>query len=143
ISGNSAALERAVQAAEQAGARKIVRLAVSIAAHSHLMARAQDEFNQAVAETRLQQPHIPVIGNVSARPLTTAAEIRADLQAQLTHRVRWTESMQFLRAQGIDTFIEIGSGEVLCGLVKRIDRKTTRLSLGEAADFEKLQANAV
>ncbi|MBT3391521.1 MAG: ACP S-malonyltransferase, partial [Chloroflexi bacterium] len=82
---------------------------------------------------------IPIIGNVSAAPLTSPEQVRADLQAQLTARVRWTESIQYLRVQGVDTFIELGSGEVLSGLVKRIDRKTTRIALGVPEDFEKIE----
>jgi [acyl-carrier-protein] S-malonyltransferase len=75
---------------------------------------------------------------VTAQPLTTADQIRADLQAQLRSRVRWTETIQYLRAQGIETFIEIGNGDVLCGLGKRIDRKSKRLALGKPEDFDQL-----
>jgi len=142
ISGNVAALERAMELAREAKARKVVRLAVSIAAHSPLMSAAQADFNQAVAEAGIVDPVIPLIGNVTAQPLTTAAEIRADLEAQLNARVRWTETIQFMRAQNIDTFIEIGSGNVLTGLTKRIDRKTKRISLGKPADFKKLTADS-
>ncbi len=142
ISGSITALERAMQAAEEAGAKKVIRLAVSIAAHSPLMAQAQADFNQAVAAAPLNAPRIPVIGNVSAEPLTSVEAIRADLQAQLTRRVRWTESIQYMRQQGVDTFIELGSGDVLTKLVKRIDRKTRRLNAGEPEDFEKLQSAA-
>jgi [acyl-carrier-protein] S-malonyltransferase len=103
------------------------------------MAHAQADFNKAVDAAPIQKPIIPLIGNVNAQPLTTAGEIRADLQAQLRSRVRWTETIQYLRAQGVESFIEIGNGEVLCGLVKRIDRKTKRLALGKPNDFEKLK----
>ena len=138
ISGSTAALERAMAAASEAGAKKVVRLAVSIAAHSPLMAQAQQAFNQAVAAAPIAAPRLPVIGNVSAQPLTTPEAIRTDLQAQLTKRVRWTESIQYLLEQGVDTFIEVGNGDVLTKLVKRIARKTTRLSLGTPEDFTKL-----
>ncbi|MBC8496043.1 MAG: ACP S-malonyltransferase, partial [Chloroflexi bacterium] len=138
ISGAKPALERAMAAASEAGARKVVPLAVSIAAHSPLMTHAQEDFNQAVAAAPIAAPKIPVIGNVSAKPLTTPEEIRVDLQAQLTERVRWTETIQFLLDQGIDTFIDVGSGNVLTGLVKRVNRKTTRLSLGTPEDFTKI-----
>jgi [acyl-carrier-protein] S-malonyltransferase len=139
ISGSQAALERAMDAAKENGAKRVVRLAVSIAAHSPLMEEAQQDFNQAVAEAALTEPTIPVIGNVSAEPLTTPEAIRAELQAQLTERVRWTESIEWMRAHGVDTFIEIGSGKVLSGLVKRIDRKTKRFSFGAPEDFETLK----
>lgn len=138
ISGSQSALERAMQLAEQAGARKVVRLAVSIAAHSPLMAHAQADFNQAVAAAGLCDPTIPVVGNVTAQPLYTAGSLTADLEAQLGARVRWTESIQTMFQAGIDTFIEIGSGDVLIGLIKRIERNTQRLKLGHPTDFAKL-----
>jgi len=139
ISGASPALERAMEMANTAGARKVVPLAISIAAHSPLMAHAQDDFNQAVQTAPIQDTTIPLIGNVTAQPLTNASQIRADLQAQLLSRVRWTETIQYMLDKGIDTFIEIGNGEVLCGLVKRINRKTKRFSFGKPEDLEKLQ----
>jgi [acyl-carrier-protein] S-malonyltransferase len=70
---------------------------------------------------------VPIIGNVTARPLTTPDEIRTELEAQLTSAVAWTDSMQYLLDQGVDTFVEVGSGDVLLGLIKRIDRKAKRL----------------
>jgi [acyl-carrier-protein] S-malonyltransferase len=138
ISGNKQALERAMAGASEAGAKRVVPLPISIAAHSPLMAHAQDDFNKAVDAAPIQDPAVPLIGNVTAAPLTNADEIRADLQAQLRSRVRWTETIQFLRLRGIETFIEIGNGDVLCGLGKRIDRKSKRLALGKPEDFEKL-----
>lgn len=138
ISGAKAALERAMEAASASGAKKVVPLAISIAAHSPLMAHAQADFNQAVDAAPIQDPAIPLIGNVTAQPLNNADQIRADLQAQLRSRVRWTETIEYLLAQGVETFIEIGNGEVLCGLVKRIDRKTKRFSFGKPEDIEKL-----
>jgi [acyl-carrier-protein] S-malonyltransferase len=138
ISGAKPALERAMSLASEAGAKRVVPLAISIAAHSPLMTHAQEGFNQAVEAAPIQTATIPLIGNVTAKPLRGEAEIRADLQAQLRSRVRWTETIQFLQAQGIDTFVEIGNGEVLCGLVKRIDRQTQRFTLGSPEDFESL-----
>jgi [acyl-carrier-protein] S-malonyltransferase len=101
------------------------------------MRHAQEAFNRAVESTPLRQASIPVIGNVTAAPLSTEAAIRADLRAQLTSCVRWTESIQFMLDRGVNTFVELGSGNVLCGLVKRIDRKTRRIALGKPEDFEK------
>ncbi len=138
ISGAKQALERAIELATQAGIRKIRPLAVSIAAHSPLMERAQASFNEAVAQAGIADPRIPLVGNVTALPLTTATEIRADLQAQLTSRVRWTESVQEMIARGVTTFIEIGSGTVLAGLIKRIDAGVKTFSIGTPEDFEKL-----
>jgi [acyl-carrier-protein] S-malonyltransferase len=139
ISGSRAAVERAILLAQQAGARRAVPLAVSIAAHSPLMEEAQTGFNQAVAEAPITDPSTTLIGNVSAAPLRTSHDVRADLQAQLTHRVRWTESIEYLLAQGVTTFIEVGAGSVLTGLLKRIDRQATGLQASTPADFEKLQ----
>ncbi|GAB4522499.1 MAG: ACP S-malonyltransferase [Anaerolineales bacterium] len=142
ISGEDAALNRALEAARAAGARRAVRLAVSIAAHSALMQPAQQAFSQAVAQTPIQTPAIPVVGNVSAQPMLTPEDIRADLQAQLTSRVRWTESMTWMVAQGVQAFYEIGSGTVLGGLLRRITRQAAYVPLGDAEHFENLEASA-
>jgi [acyl-carrier-protein] S-malonyltransferase len=138
ISGASAALERALPLAQEARARRVVRLPISIAAHSPLMENSQDDFIKAVASAPIQDPVRPIIGNVSAQPMTSAADIKNDLCAQLTSRVRWTESIQYMITQGVNTFIELGSGSVLAGLIRRIDREVTTLSLGKPEDFEKI-----
>ena len=138
ISGAKAALERLVLLAPQAGVRKIRPLAVSIAAHSPLMAHAQADFNQAVANAPINDPAIALIGNVSALPLTTATEIRDDLRLQLSSRVRWSESIQEMSRRGVTTFLELGNGSVLTGLLKRIDEQLVGFALGAPADFEKL-----
>ncbi len=140
ISGHQSALEAAMVLANAAGARRVLRLAVSIASHSPLMASAQQDFNQAVNLAPITDPRIPILGNVTGLPLLTAAKIRSDLQAQLRSRVRWTETIQAMLASGIDTFIELGSGEVLSGLVKRIDRGVNRITLGKPEDFARLIA---
>jgi len=127
ISGDEDALARAMTLAQAAGARKVVKLPISIAAHSPLMASAAAEFARAVDDTPIQPPQMPVIGNVSARPLTTSEAIRAELKAQLTSPVAWTDSINYLLAQGVDTFVEVGAGNVLLGLVKRINRKVKRI----------------
>jgi [acyl-carrier-protein] S-malonyltransferase len=126
ISGDSGALALAMELLQQAGARKVVPLPITIAAHSPLMATAAAEFAEAVAATPLGPPSAPVIGNTSARPLTTPDAIREELIAQLTGSVRWTESMRYLREQGVDHFVEVGPGDVLTGLMKRIDRQAGR-----------------
>jgi [acyl-carrier-protein] S-malonyltransferase len=139
ISGATVALERALDLARAAGARRAVALAVSIAAHSPLMAHAQRDFNQAVEQALIQDPHTPLVGNVTAAPLSNTEAIRQDLRAQLSSRVRWTESVQFMLANGVDTFIEIGPGNVLSGLLKRIDRQAKAYSLGNPEDFDRLE----
>ncbi|MFQ5616373.1 MAG: ACP S-malonyltransferase [Anaerolineales bacterium] len=137
VSGAGSALRELLPLAKEAGARKVVPLRVSIAAHSHLMAHAQKDFFKAVEAARLEDPNIPIIGNVTARPLTQVRDIEDDLKAQLTSCVRWTESIQYMLDQGVNTFIEIGNGSVLSSLVKRIDRKTRRIQLGKPGDFSK------
>ncbi len=136
ISGSRPALERALDLAQEAGARRVLPLAVSIAAHSPLMANAQQDFNQAVNAAPMQDPDLPLIGNVTATPLVSAEQIRADLQAQLLSRVRWTEFVEYMISQGVHAFIELGSGSVLSGLIKRINRDVATFSLGSPQDFE-------
>lgn len=127
ISGDSEALETAMELAQAAGARKVVKLPISIAAHSQLMASAAEAFAHAVDETAIQEASCPVIGNVSARPLTTPDDIRAELKAQLTAGVAWTSSMNYLLEQGVAAFVEVGPGETLLSFMKRIDRKSKRI----------------
>lgn len=133
ISGDSVALAEAMTLAQGTGAKKVVQLPITIAAHSALMASAAADFAHAVDNTPITTPAVPVIGNVSARPLLTPEEIRAELKAQLTSRVRWTETIQYLSAQGVTKVVEVGSGDVLRGLVKRIERgmERTGFSLDE------------
>jgi [acyl-carrier-protein] S-malonyltransferase len=140
ISGSSNAIKRAMQLALEAGAKKVIRLKVSIAAHSVLMNQAQSEFTLALAKAPFDDPVVPIIGNVSAKILKDQYQIRLDLQAQLHSRVRWTESIQFMLSRGVTTFLEIGSGSVLTGLLRRIDRKATGIPLGTPEDFEKLSS---
>lgn len=138
ISGSSGALERAITLAQQAGARRARSLAVSVATHSPLMAHGQQEFNRAIETTPFVDPHIAVVGNVSAQPLMTAAEVRADLRAQLTSRVRWVESIEWIKTQGVSNYLELGSGSVLAGLIKRIDPEANCFSIGSPVDYSKL-----
>lgn len=126
ISGDKVALEKASELCQAAKARKVVTLPITIAAHSALMASAAHDFTQAILATDIQPPSIPVIANVSGQPLTTVDAIQKELTDQLTGSVQWTSSMQYLRQQGVDTFIEVGPSDVLTKLMKRIDRKATR-----------------
>jgi [acyl-carrier-protein] S-malonyltransferase len=139
ISGSNSALDRVQPQLEQAGARRVMRLAVSIAAHSPYMAPSQDEFIQEILAIVIKPPYVPIIGNVTAGPMLNVDTIKADLQSQLTHRVRWTESIEYLIKQGITDFFEIGTGSILCGLIKRIDRNAVALPLGAPEDFERLE----
>lgn len=132
ISGDVHTLERGIENLTAAGARRVVKLAVSVAAHSPLMSPAALELMKATNAIHLGRPRVPVIANVNARPLQTAMDIRLELEDQLTQPVRWTESVRLMIAEGVTHFIEIGSGEVLSGLVKRIDSTVQRTSLRDA-----------
>lgn len=138
LSGARPALERAVELAKKAGAKRAMLLAVSIAAHSELMQPAREAFALAIEKANIRDAAIPVISNVSAQPIKTAKELRTELLAQLTQRVRWTESIRFMLANSVDTFLELGSGSVLTGLLKRIDREAQGIPLGLPTDFAAL-----
>lgn len=139
ISGSKPAVERAMAAAKSAGAKRALPLAVSIAAHSKLMTSIQNEWNEAVAAANFTPMQIPVVGNVHAQPLADESAARADIIAQMQSRVRWTESVQHLVSSGIDTFVEVGTGTVLGGLVKRIADGVTIFPLGNPQDFSALE----
>ena len=138
ISGHKPALERAILGAKAAGAKRALPLAVSIAAHSPLMNSIQAEWEQAVNAADFSDVRIPVVGNVSAVAVSTAAELRAELIAQMQSRVRWTESVKWMASQGTTTFVEVGPGAVLGGLVKRIVEGVSIQTLGTPADFASL-----
>jgi [acyl-carrier-protein] S-malonyltransferase len=140
ISGDQSALERALVKAKDRGARKIRPLAVSIAAHSNLMVNAQKEFINAIESIdEFKDADIPVISNVKAMPITRASDLKLDILAQLTSRVRWTESIQYMHSRGISTFIEIGSGNVLTGLLKRINENCIGFTYGTLDNVEALR----
>jgi [acyl-carrier-protein] S-malonyltransferase len=125
ISGEESGLNKVEEHLSDAGARKVVRLAVSIASHSPLMTQAQDEFKAILEDALITDPVIPIIGNVRATLLSSVEEIREDLREQLTSRVRWTESINTLTNMGVKTYYELGPGKVLTGLMRRIDRSNT------------------
>jgi [acyl-carrier-protein] S-malonyltransferase len=133
ISGDSLALSRAIELLQERGGRRIIRLAVSIAAHSPLMAVVVGDFRAAVDATPIRLPVVPVVANISAHPLLSIDEIRDELAGQLTWPVRWTASIQWMIEQGVGRIVEIGPGDVLGKLVKRIDRGITAISVGDLA----------
>ncbi|MHB8626167.1 MAG: ACP S-malonyltransferase [Aggregatilineales bacterium] len=133
ISGDSAALERALQLASERGVKRAVKLAVSIAAHSPLMTSAAERFRAALAATPFTEPRYPVISNATTESLREPDEIRAALGGQLTSPVHWTGCVRTLRTLGAQTFLELGPKDVLTGLLKRIDRSATGLPLNSAA----------
>ncbi|HRA47231.1 MAG TPA: ACP S-malonyltransferase [Thermomicrobiales bacterium] len=133
LSGTVQALELASELAKDQGARRVARLNVSIASHSPLMADAARAFGEIVARTPIAPPRVPVVANGSAAPMTTTAEIVAELSAQMAAPVDWTGSVQTMLDHGIPTFAEFGPGNVLAGLIKRIDREAVVLT---AVDFD-------
>lgn len=139
ISGAKPAVERAMLGAKSAGAKRALPLAVSIAAHSPLMDSIQAEWNQTVDNTKFSNPQIPVVGNVHASFIKTADEARADLKSQMQSRVKWTETIRNMSEAGINTFVEVGTGTVLGGLVKRIVNEATNYPLGNPQDFAGLE----
>lgn len=137
ISGDEAALEVGMNLAKESGAKKVVKLAVSIASHSPLMESAASEFQQVLANTLFKTPSIPVYGNVEAAPLGDAEAIRQELTSQLTHSVRWTESVQAMGAAGAEVFLELGPKDVLTSLLKRIDRTKSGRALNGVEALQK------
>jgi [acyl-carrier-protein] S-malonyltransferase len=135
ISGGIQALERAMTLAQERGAKRVIRLNVSIASHSPLMAEAARSFAAAVDSTPWSDPRLPVIGNTSARALRTADEIRAEIKAQLTTSVRWVDSVRTMTGMGASVFVEIGTRDVLTGLLKRIDPQARGIAFGDPAQL--------
>ena len=138
ISGDKAALARAIELLQERGGRRIIPLAISIAAHSPLMAAVVGEYRAAVDATAIDTPEVPVVGNISARPMLNEAEIRDELAGQLTWPVRWTASVQWMAGQGVTHFFEVGPRDVLSKLVKRIDRNLEATSVGDLASIDAL-----
>jgi [acyl-carrier-protein] S-malonyltransferase len=134
ISGTEAALEIAMAQAGEQGAKIVKRLAVSIGAHSPLMAEAAAEFRSILETTPFQTPSVPIVANATAGPLTDPDEIREAVAMQLTSPINWTDSMRWLTGQGVTRFVEVGPKDVLAGLMKRIDRSVERLTTEEALE---------
>lgn len=138
ISGENAALEKAIELAKARGAKKVRKLPVSIASHSPLMESAAEEFARAVEAMPFIAPAPPVVGNIKALPLTDPNEIRAELPAQLISPVRWTESVRYMIGQGVTLFIELGAKDVLTTFFKRIDENVKGMAVGTPEEIEKV-----
>jgi [acyl-carrier-protein] S-malonyltransferase len=120
LSGEVAALRRAMELAQERGARMVQRLAISIASHSPLMEHAAVRFGELIQRAQLNPPAFPLIANISAQAVTTVDELRHELVEHLTRPVQWTRSVREMLTHGTDTFVEIGPRQVLTGLIKRI-----------------------
>lgn len=138
ISGDEATLSVALELAPQIRARRSVRLPISIAAHSPLMAPVNDEFASFVRAAKMKEPTVPVFGNLGASPLNNVEANRAELEGQLTAGVRWRESVQNMIADGAARFIEVGPGNVLTGLLRRIDRGVPGIALNSADALQQM-----
>ncbi len=140
ISGNSAAVERAAKLADERGAKKAKLLPVSAPFHCSLMKPAQDRLAVDLNALHMEKPVYPVICNVDAEPVTDALRARDTLTRQVTGSVRWDACMRVLIAQGVQTFVEVGPGKVLCGLMRQIDRSKTCVNIGDDASLTKALA---
>jgi len=141
ISGHKAVVERAIEIAKTRGAKRGLILPVSAPFHCALMQPAADEMADALKETNISSPLMPILTNVTAAPESNPENIRKYLVEQVTGRVRWRETILKMNELGVDTVIEAGSGKVLTGMVRRICREMTGLSLQSPADIESFAAS--
>jgi [acyl-carrier-protein] S-malonyltransferase len=137
ISGHTAAVDRGAKLADERGAKRAKVLPVSAPFHCSLMQSAQDRLATDLQAMKFSQPSVPVISNVYARPVEDAESAREALVRQVTGSVKWSESVQLLAAKDVSTFIEIGPGKVLCGLMRQIDRSKKCLNVEDEASLQK------
>lgn len=136
VSGHSAAVQLAIDYATEAGAKRAILLPVSAPFHCSLMAPAAQEMAYALADTNIRPPCVPVVSNVTAKGVTEPSDIRRLLVDQITGMVRWRESVQWMKEQGVTEMVELGAGKVLAGLVKRIDKDIVCDSVGTPEGIE-------
>lgn len=128
ISGPSQVLDKAAQLAKEKGAQRVIPLPVSGAFHSRLMQPAADGMAQAVSNLRFQDAIIPIVANTTAQPMTSGNALKAELLSQLCHSVLWQKSVEWMIKEGAHEFVEIGPGQVLTGLIKRISKEAKAIS---------------
>jgi [acyl-carrier-protein] S-malonyltransferase len=138
IAGHAGAVNRAVELAKAAGARRAILLQVSAPFHCPLMQPAQQSLKPDLDAATFHDPEVPLINNWQARAVGTAAEAREGLYQQIPNPVRWTETVRLLASSGVRRFIEVGAGSVLTGLIRAIDPDLAVYKFGEAADLEKI-----
>jgi len=136
VSGHAEAVERAIAIAAEKGAKRSILLPVSAPFHCALMQPAADAMLEALGNTKVNVPAVPVIANVTAAPVSDPEQIRKLLVEQVTATVRWRESVETMKKEGVTRILEIGTGKVLAGLVKRIDREIEGSSVGTPEDIE-------
>jgi len=132
ISGAKENLTKAMDSAKARGAHRVVPLAVSGAFHTPLMQSAVDGMSEVLSTLSFHKPLIPVIANTTAQPMTTAEQVKAELLRQLCNSVQWQRSVEYMINDGVSTFIEIGPGKVLSGLIRRINKGVKTLNIGDA-----------
>ncbi|HEY77558.1 MAG TPA: ACP S-malonyltransferase [Dehalococcoidia bacterium] len=137
ISGAWENISRAVDLAREKGASRTIPLEVSGAFHTPLMQPAVDGMAEIIAGLNFRPPEVPIIANTTAEPLTTGEQVKEELLRQLCNCVEWQRSVEYMLANGVAIFIEIGPGKVLTGLIKRINRDTKLVNVGSATDVEK------
>lgn len=137
ISGDKSAVEKATEIASEKGAKRALLLPVSAPFHSTLMGPAADAMEQALANVEMNDPVVPLVANVLAQPVADAAAIRTHLVAQVTGRVRWNESILWMGQNGVTELMEVGSGKVLSGLARRINRDLKSINVGSIDDIGK------
>jgi [acyl-carrier-protein] S-malonyltransferase len=140
VSGHSAAVQLAIDYATEAGAKRAILLPVSAPFHCSLMAPAAQEMAYALADTVIRPPCVPIVSNVTAKGVTEPSDIRRLLVDQITGMVRWRESVQWMKAQGVTEMVELGAGKVLSGLVRRIEKDIACESVGTPEGIEALIA---
>jgi [acyl-carrier-protein] S-malonyltransferase len=136
VSGHKAAVERAIEASKSRGCKRGMLLPVSAPFHCPLMRPAADEMAEALEGVAIAPPRVPVVANVSADETSDPATIKKLLIEQVTGRVRWRECVLAMKGKGVDTLVEVGTGKILTGLVKRIDREMTGVAVNSPADVE-------
>lgn len=136
ISGEKAAVEKAAALASEKGAKRALMLPVSAPFHSSLMAPAAEAMRDALAKVEKHNPSVPVIANVLAAPVSDATEIARLLVEQVTGQVRWRETVEWFAANNVATLYEVGSGKVLTGLARRIDKSVTGITVNTPADID-------
>jgi [acyl-carrier-protein] S-malonyltransferase len=147
ISGHAPAVERATRLASERGAKRAIMLPVSAPFHCSLMKPAQDRLAADLQSLPFKQPAVPIVGNVDAAIIEDGDRARDALIRQVTGAVKWEQSVRLLIARGVQAFVEVGPGKVLCGLMRQIDRSRTSLNAGDEASLQKtleqLSARAV
>jgi len=138
ISGATDNLDRACEQAKARGAQRIIPLKVSGAFHTPLMQPAVDGMAQVISTLSFKPATVPIVANTTARPITDTEDIKSELLNQLCHGIHWQGSIEYMVARGVTTFIEIGPGRVLTGLIRRIDKNVSTINIGDVASINNM-----